>query len=326
MEEKIRVSWDKMYVTRPLSHYKQFPSSLSSPPPEGPNSGYLVIQDEESIDEESVETQCFGLRKDPSIKDLPFPQNKRLIAVYTTSDRKDVSSHQYKVFLIPVLDHPLSSNRYYIIKAQGKHQGEAYTSSKEEDKVTYCFCSFVKHEKSRALDHQDIYQQMEITRQETSCFTTGGFVAKSLAPDGFPSEFLRVQGWNIYASTQHIFQLGEARGLDASLRARLPQFNFPLSSTSSGTVVVGKWYCPFMFIKEEEEELKDQMEKSIFYEITLEQKWEQIYACENNQSKTSSVAVDVVVQREMGLISGREAAKDDTNVVDGVVWFRKLDM
>ncbi|KAF8364819.1 hypothetical protein HHK36_033205 [Tetracentron sinense] len=308
-----------MYVTRPLSHYRQFPSSLSLPPPEGPNSGYLVIQDEES-----VETQCFGLCTDPYLKDFPFPQNKRLTVEYTTSGGEHRHTHRYKVFLIPVLDQPLSSNRYYVIKAQGRHQGEAYTSSKEEDKVTCCFCSYVKDEKPRALDHEDIYQQIEITRQEISCCDDAGFHAKSLAPDGFPPDFLRIKGWRIYASTQHIYQLGEALGLDASLRARLPQFNFPLSNTSSGTVVVGKWYCPFMFIKEEEK-LKDQMKKSMFYEITLEQKWEQIYACENNQSKASSVAVDVVVQREIGLTSGREPVQDDTNVVDGVVWFRTLN-
>ncbi|KAF8364992.1 hypothetical protein HHK36_033008 [Tetracentron sinense] len=306
-----------MYVTRPLSHYRQFPSSVSLPPPEGPNSGYLVIQDEESVG-----TQCFGLWKDPYLKDLPFPQNKRLTIEYTTDvPEQSPMTHRYKVFLIPVLDQPLSSNRYYVIKAQGRHQGEAYTSSKEEDKVTCCFCSFVKDEKPRALEHGDIYQQIEITRKEISCCEDGGFVAKSLAPDGFPPDFLRTKGWKIYASTQHIYQLGEAQGLDTQLRARLPQFNFPLSNTSSGSVVVGKWYCPFMFIKEGGK-LKDQMKKSMFYEMTLEQKWEQIYVFENNQSKTSSVAVDVVVQRDMAMIYGRESVEDDTNVVDGVVWFR----
>jgi len=36
-----------MYVTRPLSMYKRNPSALSSAPPEGSNSGILIIQDEE---------------------------------------------------------------------------------------------------------------------------------------------------------------------------------------------------------------------------------------------------------------------------------------
>ncbi|KAK6133791.1 hypothetical protein DH2020_032502 [Rehmannia glutinosa] len=59
-----------MYVTRPLSQLLKSPEVLAEPPP-GPNSGYLVIQDEES------ETYlCFGCCKNQTLKDLPFPQNK----------------------------------------------------------------------------------------------------------------------------------------------------------------------------------------------------------------------------------------------------------
>lgn len=42
--------------------------------------------------------------------------------------------------------------------------------------------------------------------------------------------------------------LDEALGLDTGLRAKLPDFNFPVSSKSSNVVTVGKWYCPFMFV------------------------------------------------------------------------------
>jgi hypothetical protein len=59
-----------MYVTRPLSMYKRNPSALSSAPPEGSNSGILIIQDEE-VDL----TYCFCCSKIDFVKDLPFPQN-----------------------------------------------------------------------------------------------------------------------------------------------------------------------------------------------------------------------------------------------------------
>ncbi|KAF8364990.1 hypothetical protein HHK36_033006 [Tetracentron sinense] len=211
---------------------RQFPSSLSLSPPEGPNTGYLAIQDEES-----VETQCFGLcKKYPYVKDLPFPQNKRLTIEYTTGGGGQTITRLYKVFLIPVLDQPLSSKYYYVI--QGRHQGKHTQVQKKRTRspvVSVVSALMLKMKNQElALDQQDIYQQIEITHRETSCgIVNGGFVSKSLAPDGFPPEFLR-----------------------------------------------------------------------------------------NNQSKTSFVAVDVVVQREMGMISGREAVKDFTNVVDGVVWFR----
>ena len=69
-------------------------------------------------------------------------------------------------------------------------------------------------------------------------------------------------------------------------------------------MVVGKWYSPFMFIKEGT--LKDQISTSTYYEVTLEQKWEQIFACENNERQGNVVVVDVVVPREMVLVAGRE--------------------
>jgi hypothetical protein len=103
-----------MYVTRPLSRYKKFPSELSLPPPEGPNSGILVI-----LDEEAEATCCFGLCKSHGIKDLPFPQNKNLTLLYSMGQHTD----SFYAALIPVLNHPLSFNRYYAIKTRGSHKG-----------------------------------------------------------------------------------------------------------------------------------------------------------------------------------------------------------
>lgn len=109
-----------MYVTRPRSLYKKDPSALSASPPEGPNSGYLVVQDEEA------QTYCcFGLWMNRCISHLPLPQNKDLKITYIESQGESVTIHVDKVVFIPVLNQPLSSNRYYVIPRKGKHQGYA---------------------------------------------------------------------------------------------------------------------------------------------------------------------------------------------------------
>lgn len=106
-----------MYVTRSLSYYKKNPEALSLPP-DGPNSGYLVIKDSES------ETYCcFGLCKNYEIMDLPLPQNKKLTIRYEMSNGQSTSVNRDSVMFIPVLNKPLSSNQYYAIKTQGKNKG-----------------------------------------------------------------------------------------------------------------------------------------------------------------------------------------------------------
>ncbi|KAJ0038664.1 hypothetical protein Pint_23393 [Pistacia integerrima] len=200
-----------MYVTRPLSVYIKSPSSLSLPPPEGPNSGILVIQDEEA-----EPTCCFGLCKSYHLRELPFSQNERLTVSF--------DDNYNRVVLIPVLNQLLSSNQYYAIQPRGMHKGhasifssnspikKAIASSKEEDKTTCCLCNCISDRNPQPCDPKNIFQQFEICRRDIS-----GFFAKSVAPDG------------------------EATGLDANLRFRLPDFNFPLSNKTSKPVVVGKW-------------------------------------------------------------------------------------
>ncbi|PSR84975.1 Protein of unknown function DUF1262 protein [Actinidia chinensis var. chinensis] len=306
-----------MYVTRPLSLYLRSPESLSLPP-EGPNSGYLVLQDEES-----ETTTCFGLCKNRYIFNLPFPQNKNLIVRYSSGSGDDRHVSHDEASFIPVLNQPLSSNRYYAIKPHGSRKGEAYACSKEEDMTTCCFCQCIKDVKPRPFDPNDIYLQFEVFPYEAACSSGGMFVAKSVAPDGFPPYFLRRKGWEIYTKTPKTYELGEALGADISLRARLPEFGFPVSKQESEGVVVGKWYCPFMFVKDGP--LRDQMKNSMFYEMTLEQRWENIFTCENNsygQGNGSSVSLEVEVHREMVTVGGREAVWDENCGVDGVVWFR----
>nr|XP_033516960.1 uncharacterized protein LOC104115345 isoform X2 [Nicotiana tomentosiformis] len=272
-----------MYVTRPLSYYQKNPDALSLPP-EGPNSGYLVIQDEES------ETYCcFGLCKNYDIMDLPFPQNKKLTVRYQWNDgmnsriRSDENMRIQRddVMFIPVLNKPLSSNHYYAIKPHGKRKGQAFTCSKEEDKQTCCFCRCVRDVKPKPLDPEEVYQQFQICLYDTGCSAKGNFFAKSLAPDGFPPHFLRRKG---------------------------------------------KWYCPFMFIKDGIVLLKEQMKRSMFYEMTLEQRWEQFFTCQNDYiNEGNSVLVDVAPDTEVVLVDGTKATWDDKNVVERVIWFRSYD-
>ncbi|XP_017970502.1 PREDICTED: uncharacterized protein LOC18610106 [Theobroma cacao] len=277
-----------MYVTRPFSMYKKFASELFSPPPEGPNFGVLVIQDEEP---EVIVSCCFGLckLKDYNVRELPFPQNKELLLQYRVYYRGDDDSANirkydyYPVLLIPVLNQPLSSNRYYAILPRGWHKGCAM------------FLESTREFKRRGRDHHLLLQL-----------------------DGFPPNLLRIRGLQVFTSSSRIAQLSEAPGLDATLRACLPELNFPLSCKSSSPVVVGKWYSPFMFIKEGI--VKDHIRTSMYYEITLVHKWKQIFECENHGNKGNAVAVDVSVHKELVSIAGREV--HERNVADQVMWFR----
>ncbi|KAJ0038667.1 hypothetical protein Pint_23390 [Pistacia integerrima] len=268
-----------MYVTKPLSMLKKSPAALSEPPPEGPNSGILVIQDEETP------TCCFGLSRDDKLQNLPFPQNKNLTASHFTGATEE-SGNQYsrdRVILIPVLNQPPSSNKYYAIQPRGKHKGEAFTNSKEEDKVTCCCCSFVSDKKPQPFDPENIYQQIEICAQKR-----GGFSAKSVAPDGFPPEFLRHKRWDMTAETPDDFELHEAPGLDSTLQSSL----------------------------------KQQIKNSMYYEMALEQRWEQIFASESSHNRENVVVVDVAVPTEVVSFGGVEGVPDEKNVVDGMMWFK----
>ncbi|GFQ01382.1 hypothetical protein PHJA_002282100 [Phtheirospermum japonicum] len=304
-----------MYVTRRLSQLLKSPEILTAQPSsDGPNSGFLVIQDEES------ETYtCFGCCKRRALKNLPFPQNKELLIRYTSFVVDKVEVSEDPVFFIPVLNQPLSSNHYYAIIPHGKHKGKAFTCSREEDKATCCFCRCVKDVKPRPLDPHNIYQQFQIAPHQSFLASTGSFFATSIASDGFPPYFVRRGGWTINTKT-HNLKLGTAQGLDSSLRARLPEFNLSLSQKSSQPLVVGKWYCPFIFVKEGT--LKDQVKRSMYYEMTLEQRWESIFAFRKNNSNDTKVAIDVVLENEEVLVGGSRGEWDERSAVDGVIWFK----
>ncbi|OVA06432.1 Protein of unknown function DUF1262 [Macleaya cordata] len=281
-----------MYATRALSAFRRDPRILSNitvQEEQGPKSGYLVITDQESEEED---TCCWGACKVKQIKDFPFPSNKIVNVIYTQQIGENTTRViRDTVWFIPVLDQPLSSNRYYVVTASGKHTGQTCTCSREEDKGTCCFCcEVVKDVKPRVLDHRDIYQQVEIFKR--GC---GGFVAKSVAPDGFPPQFLRREGWTVRTTSSYDCQLGEALGLNDSLRMRLPELiDFPISNKYSTPVVVGRT-------------------------------WEEIYTCKNDYTAGNVVAVNATVQREAIKLFGEEAMKDGRGGgVDGFIWYRHV--
>ncbi|XP_050374802.1 uncharacterized protein LOC126792426 [Argentina anserina] len=299
-----------MYVTRPLSMCKRSPESLSAPTPEGANSGYLVLHDEESD-----ETMCFGCCEDTQVKDLPFPQNKDLSVGYS-SDNDDVA-------FIPVLDKPLSANTYHVVRRNGRHRGKVCTNSKQENMEEIgwfgrTFGRTVIDVEPKPFDPSDIYQQIEIIPKHTSHFT-----AKAVASDGIPPYFLRRKaGWLVTMARSHFYQLGEARGLNGSKRSSLPGFDFSFDKFFSEAMVVGKWHCPFLFIKEGGLKLKHQMKQCMFYEMRLEQRWERIFDkyYEGNSNNANAVFVDAFVQREVVCVAGSEA--DSHNYHEGFMWFK----
>lgn len=111
-----------MYVTRPLSLYRDSPS-VSMPPPEGPNSGILVIQDQEENAELRSSRWCGLFKKKESVKTAPFPQNKILQLTHSAEAGEFEYSESVYAVMIPVLNQPLSSNQYYIINARGNRKG-----------------------------------------------------------------------------------------------------------------------------------------------------------------------------------------------------------
>lgn len=120
-----------MYVTRPISRYLDNPQAAAERPPEGPGSGILVVEDKEAVERA---TSCWGLCRDRKVYGLPFPQNRKLKVEYSTTTVTfveggdmdawaETDTDRDDVVFVPVMDLPLSSNRYYVVRAEGKHIG-----------------------------------------------------------------------------------------------------------------------------------------------------------------------------------------------------------
>ncbi|KAG2583814.1 uncharacterized protein LOC120712325 [Panicum virgatum] len=297
-----------MYATKPLSLFKSQPEAASGPPPEGRNSGYLVVKG--AADEE---TRFWGLFPDRRVRELPFPQNCVLKVQYTVGAGESSSTYEEAVVFVPVPDLPLSSNRYYAVIAKGKRKGLVRACSREEDMATCCFCRCISDVEPRPFNPADIYQQIEIVQRRR-----GWFTARAVAPDAFPSSILRHKHWEVYASKSKRFDLGEALGLDAALRLR--QISVPsivldaLPAPTTGTAAVGKWYSPFFLIKEAGVAPREQMERSAFYEVTLEQRWDPVRR-DGGVSKLAS---------KKALIGGIAEAQQETPSSrhgDAYLWF-----
>lgn len=111
----------EMYVTRPLSLYNSAHAVIEPPvEPEGPGSGVLVIAD--GAAEEQTKC-CWGTCKTPRLSHLPFPQNRVIEVRYTTRLGLLQLTYSDDVFFVPVINQPLSSNRYYVVRAHGKNKG-----------------------------------------------------------------------------------------------------------------------------------------------------------------------------------------------------------
>lgn len=302
-----------MYATKPLSLFKSHPEAASRPPPEGRHSGYLVVKgaDDEGGDDE---TCCWGTCGGSRVRELPFPQNRVLTVRYTEHHGESSSTYADAVVFVPVPDQPLASNRYYPVIATGKHKGLVRACSTEEDMVQCCFCRCISDVDPRPFDPADIYQQVEIVQRRR-----GRFTARAMAPDGFPYFLYRKKYWRVYASKPKNFDLGEARGLDAALRSRqlsdaasvLDAFPAPARSA------VGKWYSPFFLVKEDGvAPPREQMERSAFYEVTLEQRW-----WEPGHATAGGPKLD----SRRALIGGSVEAKQEaasSRHGDAYVWFR----
>nr|CAB3480919.1 unnamed protein product [Digitaria exilis] len=291
-----------MYATKPLSLFRSQPEVASGPPPEGRNSGYLIVKG--AADEE---TRFWGLLPDRRVRELPFPQNCVLKARYTVTNGDTSSTHEEAVVFVPVPDQPLASNRYYAVIAKGKRKGLVRACSREEDMATCCFCRCISDVEPRPFHPADIYQQIEIVQRRR-----GWFTARAVAPDAFPSSILRHKYWEVYASKTKKFDLGEALGLNATLRSR----QLGDHSSLADTVAVGKWYSPFFLVIEAGVAPRDLMERSAFYEVTLEQHWEPV----NEHGGGSKLA------SKKAFIGGFVEAKQESLMNswqgDAYVWFK----
>lgn len=302
-----------MYATRPLSLYKSHPEAASRPPPEGRNSGYLVVKDADEDEDDDGETCCWGQCGGTRVRDLPFPQNRILTLRYTEHHGQSSTTYTDAVVFVPVPNQPVSSGRYCAVVATGKRKGLVRACSRAEDMTPCCFWRCVSDAEPRPFDPSDVYQQIEVVQRRR-----GRFTARAVAPDGFPHFLYRKKYWRVYASKPRNFDLGEALGINAALRSRqlVDASLHGALPTAMATTAVGKWYCPFYLVKEDGVSPSEQMDRGTFYEVELEQRWEPVPAAspQGGSSKMASMRV---------LIGGSiEARQEVSSNDDGYVWFR----
>ncbi|GAY37187.1 hypothetical protein CUMW_027120 [Citrus unshiu] len=86
--------------------------------------------------------------------------------------------------------------------------------------------------------------------------------------------------------------------------------------------------CCFCKSVSDEMSLRNQMKKSSFYKLNLEQYWEEIYPCViNNGNKGNAILLDASdVQREVNFLGGRQVTYEESGngIHDEFIWFRAL--
>ncbi|CAM0948309.1 unnamed protein product [Alopecurus aequalis] len=340
-----------MYVTRRLSQYLADPKAAAEPPPEGPGSGFLVVVDAAGkMRGLPFPQNCQLVLENSSCCSGPVATGALCVCCCLLATAAILSGSSVvppvgtarappdSVMLVPVVGQPLASGRYYVVRANGQHMGKVSVCSKEEDKTTCCFGSCISDLQPCFFERGDDYQQVEVQRLPSG----KGFTAVAVATDGIPPRNLRKKGWEVSTMASTNYDLADdAQGVDCSLRRRMPDLDsLNITARGSPPVVVGRWYVPFMFVKADSMfvnpdrcfvksdgkiNLKDQSERCMFYKMTMEQSWEQIYfrEAENTNhagSKPGEVAVTATVRRSTAVL------QDGTSVVPqedgGAVWFR----
>ncbi|KAF3493047.1 hypothetical protein DY000_02057743 [Brassica cretica] len=293
-----------MYVTRTLSDYR-----TNRKAPEGRNSGVLIIQDKES-----KPTCCLGFCYAPGLKGLPFPQNVKLTVKYNITVNSVTTTYRDPVAFIPVLDLMLRSNCYYAIKRSGKHSGESSANATEEDRdrVPFCFCHrHVPEVEPQHSDTYDIYQKFEIYPPKS---LSRSYFATSAGIGWVPPELLEKKYWTVEYSTSDDNGLrDDARGLYRH-RSKFP-------TILNTNVLVGKWYVPFIFVNESN--ANDHL-KATYYPMSLYQRWEEVYCCENAYKDNREVVVTVQVEPLVVKLEGHETVEDkrgSSDIENMVVWF-----
>ncbi|KAL0732813.1 hypothetical protein Bca4012_009023 [Brassica carinata] len=292
-----------MYVTRTLSDYR-----TNRKAPEGPNSGVLIIQDKES-----KPTCCLGSCYESRLKGLPFPQNVKLTVKYNITVNNVTTTYRDPVVFIPVLDLKLRSNHYYAIKRSGKHSGESSANATEEDRdrVPFGFCHrHVPEAEPQQSDPYDIYQKFEIHPPKS---LSRSYFATSTDLDEVPPELIKKKYWTVEYSTS------EDNGLRDDARG-LYRHRYNLPTILNSNVLVGKWYVPFIFVHESN--ANDHLKSTTYYPMSLYQRWEEVYYCENAYKDNREVVVNVQVEPLVVKIEGHEIEEKGGSMDENrVVWF-----
>ena len=71
------------------------------------------------------------------------------------------------------------------------------------------------------------------------------------------------------------------------------------------------------------------MKKSIFYSMTLQQRWEEIYSCGREEitqgEQNDGILVNADVEREVVMVGGMKANRSDRVDPNGFYWYRAYD-